>query len=138
VPVAALIPTAIMSISAANLFTRSIYVEYVRPRDPERGGRGQPVVVAGGEVRRSRHHYLVQRGIWFNPAYSIQFQLIGSIIILQLVPTVYLGVITGWFHRWGLIIVAVVGLATSALMLYDTPQYSLAGTVVKAHFGGSA
>ena len=53
--VAALIPAAIMSISAANVFTRAIYMDFIRPRASARGGApGQPVGVAVHEVRRRR------------------------------------------------------------------------------------
>jgi SSS family solute:Na+ symporter len=131
--VAALIPAAIMSISAANLFTRAIYVELFRPR-----------AGAAEEARVSRWVSLfVKFGaagviIWLNPTFSTEFQLIGSIIVLQLLPTVFIGVVTGWFHRWALMAGLVVGLSVSVLMLYLTPQYTLAGTVVKEHFGGSS
>ena len=71
--VAALIPAAIMSISSANLFTRSIYIEYFRPR-----------ATPAEEARVSRWvSLLVKFGaagviIWLNPAFSVEFQLIGS------------------------------------------------------------
>ena len=59
--VAALIPAAIMSISAANLFTRSIYSEYFRPRataaEEARVGRWASLL---REVRRGRVHPLAQ------------------------------------------------------------------------------
>jgi SSS family solute:Na+ symporter len=130
--VAALIPAAVMSISAANLFTRSIYMEYFRPR-----------ATPAEEARVSRWvSLLVKFGaagviIWLNPAFSLEFQLIGSIIILQILPAVFVGVMTGWFHRWALMIGMVVGLSMSLYMLYNTPQLSPTGQVVKAHWGGS-
>ena len=130
--VAALIPAAIMSISTANLFTRSIYIEYFRPR-----------ATPAEEARVSRWvSLLVKFGaagviIWLNPAFSIEFQLIGSIIILQAMPAAFLGAMTGWFHRWALMIGIFVGLAISLWMLYATPELDAKGQVVKAHFGGS-
>jgi SSS family solute:Na+ symporter len=130
--VAALIPTAIMSISTANLFTRSIYVEYLRPR-----------ASAAEETRVSRWTSLVVKfgaaGIilLLDPTYSADFQLIGSIIILQALPAVFFGVLTGWFHRWALMLGLLAGLGSSVWLLYLTPQYSLTGVLVKAHFGGS-
>ena len=130
--VAALIPAAIMSISSANLFTRSIYIEYFRPR-----------ATPAEEARVSRWvSLLVKFGaagviIWLNPAFSVEFQLIGSIIILQGMPAVFLGVMTGWFHRWALMLGIIVGLAASLWMLWLTPELDAKGAVVKAHFGGS-
>jgi SSS family solute:Na+ symporter len=131
--VAALIPAAIMSISAANLFTRVIYVEFLRPR-----------ATPAEEARVSRWvSLLVKFGaagiiLWLNPTFSAEFQLVGSIIVLQLVPTVFLGALTGWFHRWALMTGLLLGLAVSVLMLYLTPQRTLKGVLVKEHFGGSS
>jgi SSS family solute:Na+ symporter len=130
--VASLIPAAIMSISAANLFTRSIYIEYFRPR-----------ATPAEEARVSRWaSLLVKFGaagviLWLDPQFSTEFQLIGSIIILQIVPAVFLGVMTGWFHRWALIVGLFVGLGTSVYFLYNTPLLSTTGKVLKQHFGGS-
>jgi solute:Na+ symporter, SSS family len=73
-----------------------------------------------------------------NPTFSTEFQLIGSIIILQILPAVFFGIMTGWFHRWALMVGVFVGLATSLWMLYNTPQISLSGQVVKEHFGSSS
>jgi solute:Na+ symporter, SSS family len=132
--VAALIPASIMSISAANLFTRSIYMEYFRPR-------ATPIE----EARVSRWVSLfVKFGaagviIWLNPAFSTEFQLTGSILILQILPAVFIGVMTGWFHRWALMIGMIVGLGMSVVLLYYTPQLSpTTGKVIKEHFGGSS
>jgi SSS family solute:Na+ symporter len=131
--VAALIPAAIMSISSANLFTRSIYIEYFRPR-----------ATPAEEARVSRWVSLVVKIgaagviIWLNPAFSLEFQLIGSIIILQILPAVFFGLLTGWFHRWALMVGIFVGLGTSLYLLYQTPQINTRGVVVKDHFGGSS
>jgi SSS family solute:Na+ symporter len=131
--VAALIPAAIMSISCANLFTRSIYMEYFRPR-----------ATPAEETRVSRWVSLIVKFgaagiiIVLNPEFSTEFQLIGSIIILQILPAVFFGLMTGWFHRWALILGTVVGLGTSLYLLYQTPQISTRGFVIKEHFGGSS
>ena len=53
IAIGALVPAAIMSIAAANLFTRNIYKAYFRPdATPTRGGAGQQDRLAGGEGRR--------------------------------------------------------------------------------------
>lgn len=133
IAVAALIPTAVMSIAAANLFTRSIYIEYFRPRaSPAEEAQVSRWVSLG--VKFAAAGVIV----WLNPSLSSEFQLVGSIIILQILPTVFLGLITGWFHRWALMVGLVVGLGMSVAMLYLTPQVSVTGAVVKEHFGGSS
>ena len=52
IAIGALVPSAIMSIAAANLFTRNIYKEFIKHgRHARRGGEGVEDHVAGGEVR---------------------------------------------------------------------------------------
>lgn len=131
--VAALIPAAVMSISAANLFTRSIYCEYIRPRASVRE-----------EARVSQWvSLLVKIGavaviLALRPQFSTEFQLIGSVIILQTIPAVFFGLLTAWFHRWALVAGLLAGLGVGMAMLYHTPQLSATGKVIIAHFGGSS
>ncbi|MEU8007648.1 sodium:solute symporter [Catellatospora sp. NPDC049111] len=132
VGVAALIPAAVMSIAAANLFTRSIYREYLRPGASPRE-----------EARVSRWVSLLAKFgalvfiLLLDPQFSIEFQLIGGVIVLQTVPAVVLGLWTNWFHRWALAAGLLGGLATGLFLLYLVPQRAPDGRIVKAHFGGS-
>ena len=134
IAVAALIPAAVMSISAANLFTRSIYRVYLRPRASAREeanvSRWTSLVVKFGAVAVL---------LLVTPRFSVELQLIGGVIILQTIPAGFLGLLTGWFHRWALTAGLVAGLATGVALLYRIPQYAADGrTVVDAHFGGSS
>ena len=61
-------------------------------------------------------------------------QLIGGVIILQTLPSVFVGLYTGWMHRAGLLAGWLAGMVTSVWMLYVTPDPA-AG---QAHWGGSA
>ena len=55
--IGALVPAAIMSIAAANLFTRNIYKEYIRRDASEsRGGDGQQARLARRQGRRGAGH----------------------------------------------------------------------------------
>jgi SSS family solute:Na+ symporter len=131
--VAALIPASIMSIAAANLFTRSIYLE-LRPnasaREETRVSRWASLAVKFGAAAVI---------LLITPQFSVQFQLIGGIVVLQALPAVFFGILTGWFHRFALIIGLVAGLAASVVLLYQLPEYSPdLHTVLLAHFGGSS
>ncbi len=54
IAIGALVPAAIMSIAAANLFTRNIYREFFKPgRHHRAGGQGLQAGVAGGQARRA-------------------------------------------------------------------------------------
>jgi SSS family solute:Na+ symporter len=131
--VAALIPAAVMSIAAANTFTRAIWIDYIRPRASARE-----------EHRVSQWVSLLMK---FGAAavllvlpvqFATDFQSIGSVIVLQTLPAVFFGLMTNWFHRGALIVGMLAGLGYGMYMLYMTPQYSSdLKSIVRPHFGGS-
>jgi solute:Na+ symporter, SSS family len=128
VAIGALVPAAIMSIAAANLFTRSVYREYFRPE-----------ATPAEEARVSKLASLVVKAgavvviIAIDPQFSIDLQLIGGVIVLQTLPAIVLGLYSVWFHRWALLAGWAAGLITGMIMLYKTPN-PLTG---KEHFGGA-
>jgi SSS family solute:Na+ symporter len=129
IAIGALVPAAIMSIAAANLFTRNIYREYLNKNATD-----------AQEAKVSKITSLVVKVgavlciLILDPQFSIDLQLIGGVIILQTLPSVALGLYTRWFHRGGLITGWVLGLGAGVWMLYLIPN-PVSG---KAHFGGSA
>ncbi len=133
--VGALVPAAIMSIAAANMFTRNIYRPYIRPDATEKQ-----------ETRVSKFaSLLVKFGavlviIVINAQFAIDLQLIGGVIILQTLPAVALGLYTTWLHRHALVAGLIAGLVSGVVMLYQVPQIGGADgkTVLRHHFGGSA
>ena len=136
--IGALVPAAIMSIAAANLFTRNIYKEYLKrdatPRQEARVAKITSLVVKLGAVAAI---------IFIDPQFSIDLQLIGGVIILQTLPAVALGLYTRWFHRGGLVAGWVAGMVVGPLDALRDPEDREErdhgrGRVVKAHFGGSA
>jgi SSS family solute:Na+ symporter len=126
--VGALVPAAIMSIAAANTFTRDIYRPYFRPNaTPHEEARVSKVV-----------SLLVKAGalsavLFLNVQYALDFQLIGGIVIIQILPAVVFGLYTKWFHRWALLSGWVIGMTSSIWMLWLIPKPGLP----KSHFGGS-
>jgi SSS family solute:Na+ symporter len=136
VAIGALVPAAIMSIAAANLWTRNVYKEYLH-RD----------ATPAQEARMSKLASLVVKFgalvviLALDPQFSIDLQLIGGVIILQTLPAVALGVFNRWFHRGGLIAGWAAGMISGFWMLWLIPQifYTADGPqVVREHFGGSA
>jgi SSS family solute:Na+ symporter len=126
--IGALVPAAIMSIGAANLWTRNIYKEFIRrdatPADEAKQAKLASLVVKFGAVL-----FIV----FLDPQFSIDLQLIGGIIILQTLPAVALSLYTRWFHIVGLITGWVVGMAWAMYLLYLIPNPA----TNHAHFGGS-
>ncbi len=67
--IGALVPAAIMSIAAANLFTRNIYKEYLKKdATPQAGGAGRQDRLAGGQAGRGRGDPLPQPAVLHRPA----------------------------------------------------------------------
>ena len=109
--VGALVPAAIMSIAAANLFTRNIYRPYVRPgvtdREEATVAKLTSLVVKVGALLFAL----------FVPTKSaIDLQLLGGVWIIQTLPAVLVGLYTRWFHRWALVAGWAVGMGTGTAM----------------------
>ena len=126
--IGALVPAAIMSIAAANLFTRNIYREYIRPdcthAEEAKVSRLASLVVKVGAV-------VVILAL--DTQFSIDLQLIGGVIIVQTLPAIVIGLYTRAAHAWGLIAGLLAGLASGMYMLWQTPNL----VTGKEHFGGA-
>jgi solute:Na+ symporter, SSS family len=127
--IGALVPAAIMSIAAANLFSRNIYKEYLNrdatPRQEASASKLASLVVKLGALAFI---------LFVDPQFSIDLQLIGGVLILQTLPSVAVGLYTRWFHPYALITGLLAGLAVGIGMLYQIPNPNNG----KLHFGGSA
>jgi SSS family solute:Na+ symporter len=107
-----LVPAAIMSIAASNLFTRNIYVQFIRPNcTPKQEAQNAKIV-----------SLLVKVGalvfvIFLPLQYAIQLQLLGGIWISQTIPSVIVGLYTRWLNPWALIIGWAAGLVSGTWMV---------------------
>jgi SSS family solute:Na+ symporter len=125
--IGALVPAAIMSIAAANLYTRNIHHEFFN-RNPTPKQEAQMAKWVSLIVKFGALIFIV-----FVPTqYAIQLQLLGGIWIIQTLPAVLLGVYTRWFNAWALLIGWAAGTLAGTLMAVAanlTPTYplSLAG-----------
>jgi SSS family solute:Na+ symporter len=127
--IGALVPAAIMSIAAANLFTRNIFKEYVKP-DATPAQEASVSKIASLVVKVGALVVI----LLIDPQFSIDLQLIGGVIILQTLPAVGLALYSRWWHRAGLIAGWAVGMALGMWMLYQIPN----AATKHPHFGGSA
>jgi SSS family solute:Na+ symporter len=122
--IGALVPAAIMSIAAANLYTRNVHREFFNNN------------LAGKEEAQMAKwvSLVVKLGalvfILFVPTqYAIQLQLLGGIWIIQTLPAVMLGAYTRWFNDWALLCGWFAGTAAGTAMSIAvnlTPTYPLA------------
>ncbi|HKT32168.1 MAG TPA: sodium:solute symporter [Gammaproteobacteria bacterium] len=112
IAIGALVPAAIMSIAASNLFTRNIYKEYLkRDASPEQEAKTSKFV-----------SLIVKLGalafiIFLPEQYAIQLQLLGGVWIIQTLPAVVIGLYTRWLHRWALVLGWAVGMAVGTGMV---------------------
>jgi solute:Na+ symporter, SSS family len=123
VGVGALVPAAIMSIAAANLFTRNVYREYIKPHCTEKEeantARFASLVVKIGALA-----FILE----LDKTYAINLQLLGGIWILQTLPAIVIALYTRWFHRWGLLAGWAAGMISGTWMFCAqnfTPVYPL-------------
>ena len=126
--IGALVPAAIMSIAAANLFTRNIYRDFFRrnasPRHETRVAQFVSLIIKAGALGFA---------LGLSKTFSINLQLLGGIWILQTFPAIVFGLYTRWFHRWALVIGWAVAMVYGTLQAYRVPVSGQPGS----HFGGS-
>jgi SSS family solute:Na+ symporter len=111
IAIGALVPAAIMSIACANLFTRNIYREYLKPNctsDEEcRVAKIVSLVVKLGAL-------VFVLGV--PSQYAIELQLLGGILIIQTLPSVLIGLYTRWLHPYALLAGWAAGIAAGIAM----------------------
>jgi SSS family solute:Na+ symporter len=115
IAIGALVPAAVMSIAAANLFTRNIYREYLRPACTDKQEATTAKIVSL-VVKLGALAFIVL----LPQKYAIQLQLLGGVWILQTFPAVVLGLYTRWFHRRGLLAGWALGMGMGTWMCETT------------------
>jgi SSS family solute:Na+ symporter len=125
--IGALVPAAIMSIAAANLFTKNVFVEFFKqdasPALQTRMSQWVSLVVKLGALLFA---------VELPHTFSINLQLLGGIWILQLAPMLIGGLFTRWFHRWALLTGWLAG------MIYGTIAAYNVATPTTSHWAGSS
>jgi SSS family solute:Na+ symporter len=122
--IGALVPAAIMSIAASNLYTRNIHREFIN-RTPTDKQEAQMAKWVSLVVKFGALVFII-----FVPTqYAIQLQLLGGIWIIQTLPAVMLGAYTRWFNDWALLVGWAAGIIAGSAMAVATnltPTYPLA------------
>ncbi|MGZ4494092.1 MAG: monocarboxylate uptake permease MctP [Nocardioides sp.] len=127
IAIGALVPAAIMSIAAANLWTRNVYKAFLKPDATPAQEAKQSKLVS----------LLVKFGalafvLGLPTDLAINFQLLGGVWILQTLPALVFGLYTRWFHRYALLAGWAVGMVYGTWTAYTVPKVGVAGS----HFGG--
>ena len=125
--IGALVPAAIMAIAAANTFARDIYRPYIRPTASD---REEGLVSQIGSVILKLGAVGVIIGLKLS--FALELQLIGGVVVIQILPAVVIGLYTRWYHRWALVAGWVAGMGLSVYMLWVTSSKT------SAHFGSAS
>jgi SSS family solute:Na+ symporter len=129
VAIGALVPAAIMSIAASNLFTRNLYGEFVKtkmlPAQESATAKVVSLFVKFGALL-----FVLK----LPATYAIEMQLLGGIWIAQLFPSVVVGVFTRWFHPWALFVGWAAGMTCGTGMAV---AMGLKSSVYPLHFAGN-
>jgi SSS family solute:Na+ symporter len=136
--IGALVPAGVMSIAAANLWTRNIYKAYLRPQaddaEQTRNAKLASLVVKLGALA-----FIV-----FVPAQqAINFQLLGGIWILQTFPAIVGGLWRRYFHNSALAVGWAVGMLFGTIEAFSqgvkgvkpTMAISLGGATLAPYIG---
>ncbi|MBA8795590.1 SSS family solute:Na+ symporter [Friedmanniella endophytica] len=128
IAIGALVPAAIMSIAAANLFTRNIYRAFFRP-DASDATEAKVSKIVSLLTKLGALGFV----LLLDKQNALNFQLLGGIWILQTLPSVVIGLFTRWFHRWALLAGWAVGMVYGTVTAYGGCTACTAST----HFGNS-
>jgi solute:Na+ symporter, SSS family len=102
--IGALVPAAIMSIAAANLYTRNIHCEFFN-RNPTPKQESQLAKWVSLVVKVGALVFILK----VPTKYAIELQLLGGIWIIQTLPALVIGAYTRWFNDWALLVGWAVG-----------------------------
>ena len=118
IAIGALVPAAVMSIGAANTFTRNVWKPFVdpaiAPREEAQLAKLMSLVVKVGAL-------LV---ILAMPTkFAIDLQLLGGVWMVQVFPAVVLGLFTRWFSAWALLTGWAVGMVLGTTLSAGTTAW---------------
>ena len=96
--VGGLVPAAIMAIAQANLLTRNI----IKELKPNLTQKGESSIAKWASAA---FKFIALGFVFAAPTtYAIQLQLLGGILIIQLLPSLFIGFYTDWFKKEALIL----------------------------------
>jgi solute:Na+ symporter, SSS family len=128
--IGALVPAAIMSIAAANLYTRNIHREFVN-RNMSHEQETNVAKLVSLIVKVGAVAFILGLPL----TYAIQLQLLGGIWIIQTLPAIVLGLYTRKLDYRGLLAGWAAGIAVGTWMAGST---GLKSSIYAIHLGGTA
>jgi SSS family solute:Na+ symporter len=135
IAIGALVPAAVMSIGAANLFTRNFWKAYVDPQITE-SGEAAVAKIASLVVKAGALLVI----LYLPTQFALDLQLLGGLWILQTLPALIFGLFTRWFTAPALLAGWAVGLLGGSYLAWTDglkPLHALTfgDTTVTAYVG---
>jgi SSS family solute:Na+ symporter len=135
IAIGALVPAAVMSIAAANLWTRNVYKTYLRPQATD-AEETRVAKLASLVVKLGALAFII--GVPTD--YAINLQLLGGIWILQTLPAIAFGLYGRWFHHRALLWGWAGGMAAGTALSFSqgvkpTFPLHLGGTTIAPYIG---
>jgi SSS family solute:Na+ symporter len=134
IAIGALVPAAVMSIGAANTFTRNLWKPFVNPAMSPREEASLAKLVS----------LVVKIGalavILFMPTkFALDLQLLGGVWMIQIFPAVILGLFTRWFSGWSFFTGWLIGMVLGTWLAWAptawTPIHKLFGSDIAVYNG---
>ena len=118
IAIGALVPAAIMSIGAANTFTRNVWRPFVNAKMTDKQESDMAKIVS----------LIVKLGalafIFFIPTkFAIDFQLLGGVVMIQIFPAILFGLYTRRIHGKPLLIGWAIGLLTGIYLAWGPDKW---------------
>ena len=126
--IGALVPAAIMSIAAANLYTRNIHKEFIN-RNMTHHQETSVAKLVSLLVKIGAVAFVIGLPL----TYAIQLQLLGGIWIIQTLPAIVLGLYTRLLDHRGLLLGWLAGIVSGTWM---AASLKLASSIYPLHIGG--
>jgi SSS family solute:Na+ symporter len=114
IAIGALVPAAVMSIGAANLFTRNFWKAYVKP-DVTPAGEAKVAKIVSLVVKLGALVFI----LFLPTQFALDLQLLGGLWILQTFPSVVFGLFFGWFRAPALLAGWAVGLVGGSWLAFS-------------------
>ncbi|MHB8884451.1 MAG: monocarboxylate uptake permease MctP [Methylovirgula sp.] len=134
IAIGALVPAAVMSIGAANTFTRNIWKPFIHPR----------MTAQEEAVLAKLMSLVVKLGalvfILFVPTkFALDLQLLGGVWMSQIFPAIIFGLFTRWFSGWALVCGWAVGMVLGTALAWTpaawVPVHALFGSGIAIYNG---
>ena len=113
IAIGALVPAAVMSIGASNLFTRNFWKPYVNPGiQPE--GEAKVAKIVSLVVKFGALVFI----LFLPTKFALDLQLLGGVWILQTFPALVFGLFVSWFGARALLCGWAVGIVSGSWMAF--------------------